>query len=154
MARSQNIHLTSGPITPQLLQLCFPLLAGNVLQKLYNSIDSLVVAYYLGNNAFASLGVAESVMNLFMFAISGACTGASVLIARFYGEKNYQRLRQQIYTTAVLIGGCTLAGVVLMQLFLPTLLNIIQTPPELYRDVSTYLRCVLVGLTLGLGQTA
>jgi len=146
MSRSQNIHLTSGPITPQLLQLCLPLLAGNVLQKLYNSIDSLVVAYYLGNNAFASLGVAESVMNLFIFAISGACMGASVLIARFYGEKNFQRLRQQIYITVVLIGGCTLIGVILMQLFLPQLLHIIQTPPELYRDASTYLRCVLVGM--------
>jgi len=146
MARSQNIHLTSGPITPQLLQLCLPLLAGNVLQKLYNSIDSLVVAYYLGNNAFASLGVAESVMNLFIFAISGACMGASVLIARFYGEKNFQRLRQQICVTVVLIGGCTLIGVILMQLFLPHLLNIIQTPPELYRNASVYLRCVLVGM--------
>ena len=146
MARSHNLHLTSGPITPQLIQLCLPLLAGNVLQKLYNSIDSLVVAYYLGNNAFAALGVAESVMNLFIFAISGACMGASVLIARFYGEQNFTRLRQQIYVTVVLIGGCTLIAVTLGQLFLPQLLHTIQTPDELYGDVSTYLRCVLVGM--------
>ncbi len=146
MARSHNLHLTSGPITPQLIQLCLPLLAGNVLQKLYNSIDSLVVAYYLGNNAFAALGVAERVMNLFIFAISGACMGASVLIARFYGEQNFTRLRQQIYVTVVLIGGCTLIAVTLGQLFLPQLLHTIQTPDELYGDVSTYLRCVLVGM--------
>ena len=146
MSRSQNIHLTSGPITPQLIQLSLPLLAANVLQKLYNSIDSLVVAYYLGNNAFAALGVAESVMNLFIFAITGACMGASVLTARFYGEKNFARLRQQIYTTAVLIGGATLVAVALGLLFLPQLLSLIRTPPELYHDVSAYLRCVLVGM--------
>ena len=146
MARSQNLHLTSGPITPQLIQLCLPLLAGHVLQQLYNIINSLVVTHYLGNNAFAALGVAESVMNLFIYAISGACMGASVLIARFYGEKDFARLRQQIYVTVVLIGGCTLGAVILGQLFLPQLLNIIQTPDELYGDVSTYLRCILVGM--------
>ena len=146
MAKSQNIHLTSGSITPQLLQLCLPLLAGNVLQQLYNIINSLVVTHYLGNNAFAALGVAESVMNLFIYAISGACMGASVLIARFYGEKDFARLRQQIYVTVVLIGGCTLGAVAVGQLFLPQLLHIIQTPAELYSDVSTYLRCILVGM--------
>ena len=146
MSRSHNVHLTSGPITPQLIQLSLPLLAANVLQKLYNSIDSLVVAYYLGNNAFAALGVAESVMNLFIFAITGACMGSSVLIARFYGEKNFARLRQQLYVIAVLIGGCTLVAVLLGLLFLPQLLSLIQTTPELYNDASTYLRCVLVGM--------
>ena len=146
MAKSQNIHLTSGSITPQLVQLCLPLLLGNVLQQLYNIINSLVVTHYLGNNAFAALGVAESVMNLFIYAISGACMGASVLIARFYGQRDFARLRQQIYVTVVLIGGCTLAAVAIGQLFLPQLLHIIQTPDELYADVSTYLRCILVGM--------
>lgn len=143
---THNIHLTSGPITPQLLQLCFPLLVGNVLQQLYNIINSLVVTHYLGSNAFAALGVAESVMNLFIYAISGACMGASVLVARFYGEGDYVRLRRQIYATVVLIGGCTLGAVVLGQLFLPQLLRLIQTPEELMADVSIYLRCILVGM--------
>lgn len=146
MAKPQNIHLTSGSITPQLIQLCLPLLAGNVLQQLYNIINSLVVTHYLGNNAFAALGVAESVMNLFIYAISGACMGASVLVARFFGQRDFARLRQQIYVTVVLIGGCTLGAVILGQLFLPQLLHIIQTPAELYSDVAIYLRCILVGM--------
>lgn len=146
MAKPQNIHLTSGSITPQLIQLCLPLLAGNVLQQLYNIINSLVVTHYLGNNAFAALGVAESVMNLFIYAISGACMGASVLVARFFGQRDFARLRQQIYVTVVLIGGCTLGAVILGQLFLPQLLHIIQTPAELYTDVAIYLRCILVGM--------
>ena len=46
------------------------------------------------DSAFAALGVAESVMNLFIYVITGACMGASVLIAQFYGEQNLPRLRQ------------------------------------------------------------
>ena len=143
---SKELHLTSGPILPQLLQLCLPLLCANVLQQLYNIINSLVVTRYIGDSAFAALGVAESVMNLFIYVITGACMGASVLIAQFYGEQNLPRLRQQLYVSAVLIGGCTLAAVTIAQLFLPQLLSLIQTPKELMGDVALYLRVILVGM--------
>ncbi|MEI3141177.1 MAG: MATE family efflux transporter [Lawsonibacter sp.] len=143
---SKELHLTSGPILPQLLQLCLPLLCANVLQQLYNIINSLVVTRYIGDSAFAALGVAESVMNLFIYVITGACMGASVLIAQFYGEQNLPRLRQQLYVSAVLIGGCTLAAVILVQLFLPQLLALIQTPEELMADVVLYLRVILIGM--------
>lgn len=143
---SKELHLTSGPILPQLLQLCLPLLCANVLQQLYNIINSLVVTRYIGDSAFAALGVAESVMNLFIYVITGACMGASVLIAQFYGEQNLPRLRQQLYVSAVLIGGCTLAAVTITQLFLPQLLSLIQTPKELMGDVALYLRVILVGM--------
>ena len=61
---ARELNLTSGSITSQLLGLCLPLLAANVLQQLYNIINSLVVTQYIGDSAFAALGVAESVMNL------------------------------------------------------------------------------------------
>ena len=142
----QELHLTSGSITPQLLRLCLPLLAANVLQQLYNIINSLVVTQYIGEQAFAALGVAESVMNLYIYVITGACMGASVLIAQYFGQENYPRLRQQLYVSAVLIGGCTLAAIILGQIFLPQLLQAIQTPEELMGYVSNYLRIILVGM--------
>ena len=142
----REVRLTSGSIVPQLVRLCLPLLGANVLQQLYNIINSLVVTYYIGDNAFAALGVAESVMNLFIYAITGACMGASVLVARFYGEENYPRLRQQLYVSMTLVGGCVLTAVFLGQLFLPQLLRLIQTPQELMGDVSAYLRIILTGM--------
>lgn len=143
---SRPVCLTQGSITPQLLRLCLPLLGANVLQQLYNIINSLVVTRYIGNSAFAALGIAESIMNLFIYAITGACMGASVLIAQFYGEGNMPRLRQQLYVSAVLMGGCTLLAVTLGQLFLPQLLRAIQTPPELMEDAALYLRIILLGM--------
>lgn len=143
---SNPSQLTTGPITSQLLRLCLPLLAANVLQQLYNMINALVVTHYLGHDAFAALGVAESVMNLFIYVITGACMGASVLIARFYGEGNLPKLRQQLFVSGVLIGGATLVAVSLVLLFLPQLLALIQTPTELMVHVSSYLQIVLVGM--------
>lgn len=142
----QEIHLTSGPITSQLIRLCLPVLGANVLQQLYNIINSLVVTRFIGDGAFAALGVAESVMNLYIYVITGACMGACVLVAQFYGEENYSRLRQQLFVSAVLIGGCTLAAVILGQILLPQILALIQTPEELVGDVSVYLRIILTGM--------
>ena len=143
---SKNTNLTSGPMMRQMFWLCIPLLIGNILQQFYNIINSLIVTRYIGGGAFAALGVAETVMNLFIYCISGTCTGASVLVARCYGEGDHSKLRRQIYVSFVLIGGATLAAVVIGQLFLPLLLNIIHTPDELMGNVSVYLRCILVGM--------
>lgn len=143
---SKEVCLTRGSIMPQLIRLCLPLLCANVLQQLYNIINSLVVTEYIGQDAFAALGIAESVMNLFIFAITGACMGASVLIAQFYGEGNMPKLRQQLYVSAVLMGGCTLTAVILGQVFLPQLLQAIQTPEHLMADASLYLRIILLGM--------
>ena len=143
---SQELHLTSGPITLQLLRLALPLLGANVLQQLYNIANSLVVTWCLGERALAALGVAESVMNLYIYVITGACVGAGVLVAQFYGEGNLPRLRRQLYVSAVLIGGSVLAAVALGQLFLPQILGLISTPADLTGDVSRYLRIILVGM--------
>lgn len=89
---------------------------------------------------------AESVMNLFIYVITGACMGASVLVARFFGERNFPRLRRQLFVSGVLIGGTTLVAVTLTQLFLPQLLRLISTPDELMTDTTAYLRIILVGM--------
>lgn len=143
---AKQVDLTQGSIMPQLLRLCGPLLAANLLQQLYNIINSLVVTYYLGENAFAALGVAESIVNLFTYVITGACMGASVLVAQFYGSGNMSRLRRQIFVSAVLMGGCTLAAVAAGQMFLPRILTMIQTPDELMADTTAYLRIILLGM--------
>ena len=143
---SKRTDLTQGSIIPQLTRLCIPLLAANLLQQLYNIINSLVVTHYLGQNAFAALGVAESIVNLFTYVITGACMGASVLTAQFYGEGNMPRLRRQLFVSAVLIGGCVLAAVAAGQIFLHTMLGLIHTPAELMRDAESYLRVILFGM--------
>ena len=143
---SRQLHLTSGSILPQLLGLALPLLGANVLQQLYNIANSLVVTWYVGERALAALGIAESVMNLYIYVITGACMGAGVLVAQFFGEQNFVRLRRQLFVSAVLIGGSELAAVILGQLFLPQILTLIQTPDEVRGQVSNYLRIILVGM--------
>lgn len=77
----QGNDFTKGSLTKAFLLLMAPLIVGNILQQLYNTIDALVLGWYAGQQEFAAVGVASSVMNLFLFAITGACIGLSVLLA-------------------------------------------------------------------------
>ena len=70
--------LLSGDIKKALVSLALPLLAGTLLQQLYNTADVLIVGRFLGVTAFAAVGVAGSVMNLFLFALNGFCAGLAM----------------------------------------------------------------------------
>ena len=71
--------MTVGKPMDCLIKFSVPLLIGNILQLLYNTVDSLIVSNMLGTNAFSAVGVAGSVMNLFIFVLNGFCTGISVI---------------------------------------------------------------------------
>ena len=59
--------LLHGNIKSELIALTIPLVLGNILQQFYNTIDSFIVGRYVGTEAFAGIGVAGSIMNLFIF---------------------------------------------------------------------------------------
>lgn len=143
---SRPLDLTSGSIPTQMARLSAPLLMANLLQQLYNILNSMVVSRTLGEDAFAALGVAESLMNLYIFVIIGACLGVSVLVARFYGEGDHPRLRREIYVGAILVGGSTLVAVVAGVALLPQILRLIQTPQALMDLTCQYLYIILPGM--------
>ncbi|MDD4611587.1 MAG: MATE family efflux transporter, partial [Synergistaceae bacterium] len=63
--------LTSGKISSQLLFLAIPLLMGNIFQQFYNVVAAIIVGRYVGEEAFAAIGVGGTVMNLFIFILMG-----------------------------------------------------------------------------------
>ena len=137
---------TSGSIPKQMAQLAAPLIAGNIFQQLYNTADAFILGRCAGSDEFAAAGIAGSVMNLFIFAIVGACTGMSVLFAQFYGGGDGAAFRRERFLSlsfgladAVLLG---FFGLV----FLPTLSDIIQIPHELRGLVRTYLTVIFLSL--------
>ncbi|MBQ8743723.1 MAG: hypothetical protein IJZ18_00870, partial [Mailhella sp.] len=99
--RSSATDFTQGSIPKHLVHLAVPLVIGNILQQLYNTIDAFVLARYAGIEEFAAIGVAGAVMNLFLFAIAGACIGLSVLLAQFYGAKDIEGFRNEHFIALV-----------------------------------------------------
>lgn len=138
--------LTRGTIGNQLIALTLPLIVGNIFQQLYNTIDSFIIGRYIGQTAFAAVGVAGTIMNLFIFVINGACNGISILFAELYGEKNWDTLRKESFLSFSF--GCFVAaGLSIIGLStLNPLLNVIQTPAKVQVFAQDYLRVIYLGL--------
>ena len=144
MARSYD--LTGGSIPQHLLRLAAPLIMGNILQQLYNTVDAFILGRFAGEAEFAAVGVAGSVMNLFLFMITGACTGISVIFAQLYGAGEHERFRREHWLSL----SCGLLATTICSglgfVLLPPLLRLIQTPEELERFVSAYLTVIIASL--------
>lgn len=146
MTAQHTKDLTQGSLSHHLVKLALPLVFGNVLQEFYNTIDAFVVGRFAGQEQFAAIGIAGTVMNLFLFALVGSCTGYSVLFAHAYGQNDYEELhRKEVSALAVgflCTGALMLCGLAGMRPLLPLL----QTPDALRGYVSVYLRWIFLSL--------
>ena len=132
----KNRDLTQGNISTHLLYLALPLMLGNVLQQMYNTIAALVVNRYASGLEYAATGVAGSVMNLFLFIVVGACTGISVLFSQQYGARDLSTFRRQHFLSLTCGLGATAVLSLGAILLLPWLLRVIQTPAALFTSPS------------------
>ena len=139
-------NLTKGNIVHQLIALSAPLLLGSILQQLYNAADTIIVERFAGSTAFSAVGVAGTVMNLFIFLVSGGCTGISIVMASLFGGDDMEALRRESFMATV-FGLCfaVLLGAVSILLINPVL-RLIETPDVLMPDARTYLVIVFAGI--------
>ena len=140
-------QITEGVIWKQLLFFFFPIMLGTLFQQLYNTADAVVVGRFVGTRALAAVGGSTGQMvNLIVGVFVGLSSGATVIIARYYGAKNKKDLNDTLHTAAALsvAGGIliTIAGI----LFTPSMLKIMKTPADVMADSATYLRIYFGGI--------
>ncbi len=146
MTAQHTQDLTQGNISRHLVRLAVPLVFGNILQEFYNTIDAFVVGRFAGQAEFAAIGVAGTVMNLFLFALVGCCAGFSVLFARAYGKEDMQDLRRQEVSALVIGMACTAVLMLFGLLGMRPLLSLLQTPLEIRDYTASYLRWIFISL--------
>ena len=138
--------MTRGNPTKTLIAFTFPMLIGNLFQQLYNIVDSVVVGRYVGKNALAAVGSSFMLMNFFSFVIIGLCMGAAVVYSYYFGEKNYSNLRKTIFISFSSIGIFTIVLSIILVFTTKGMLNLINTPEEIFLDSQKYLQTIFAGL--------
>lgn len=69
----QEVSLTDGPIFQKLIRFSLPMLAGNLLQQVYNLVDTWIVGKFLGADALAAVGSSYTLMVFVTSIIIGLC---------------------------------------------------------------------------------
>lgn len=138
--------LTKGNITKGLVLFALPMIAGNLLQQLYNIADTLIVGRALGRNALAAVGSAYTLMTFLTSVFLGLSMGAGALFSICLGKQDKPSLRSAVAHALGLILGVTLLLNAAVYLFLDEILLFLQIPAELAADMRTYLLIVFAGL--------
>ena len=138
--------LTKGNITKGLVLFALPMIAGNLLQQLYNIADTLIVGRALGRNALAAVGSAYTLMTFLTSVFLGLSMGAGALFSICLGKQDKPSLRSAVAHALGLILGVTLLLNAAVYLFLDEILLFLQIPAELAADMRTYLLIIFAGL--------
>ena len=143
--KAKTNDLTKGNITKGLWGFAIPLMFGNVLQQLYNLVDTWVVGRYVGDNALAAVGSSYTIMTFLTSIIIGLCLGSSSFISMAYGRKRDDVIRNGIFISSIMIGVLTLLIIVLFYMLLNPIISVLQVPSEIFGDMRIYLFYVFMG---------
>lgn len=140
-----NVDLTTGSPLKKILIFSVPLLMGNILQQLYNTADSIIVGNFVGSGALAAVGSSGPVINLLISFFLGLSAGTSVLISQAYGGKSRSDLSKIAGTVTSLILLIAVAISIIGILLTPILLNLLNTPSDIFQAAVVYMRITFGG---------
>ena len=140
-------RLTEGPIFIRLFTFSIPIMLSSLLQVAYNMVDSIIVGQYSGDElALAAIGSTGALTSLLVNMLMGVATGAGVVIAQYYGAKDYDGVSKSVHTTMTfsVVSGVTLA--ILAASLSSPILVWMNTRAELFSRALLYFQIICIGI--------
>ena len=144
--RDDPAILVDGPIASTLLLFSLPILATNVLQSLNASINAAWIGHLLGTEALSASANANALLFMLLSACFGLGIMASILVALSLGARDIDHAKRVIGTVSVFFAAVALVMAILGVIAAPTILQLIQTPPDSLPLAAAYLRVIFVAL--------
>jgi len=141
-----NIDFTRGNITSEIIQFAVPIALGELLQNLYNSVDSLVVGNFVGDDALAAVSVCGTLSHLLIGFFTGVSVGASVIVSRAFGGQDEKRLGTCVATAFTFSATLGVLLSILGIISTPFLVWLVDVPGSVRGLSVTYLRIYLAGI--------
>lgn len=137
--------LTEGSIPKKIIMFAIPMFLGNLFQQLYNVADSLVVGNFLDKTALAAVTSTGSLIFLIVGFFNGTAMGAGVVIARYFGAKDYDKVKRAVHTDLAFGVACGLLMTAVGVLFAPQILKLMGTPEDVFTQAVGYIRVYFAG---------
>lgn len=138
--------MTVGEPWKQIVIFTIPMLIGNIAQQLYNTVDSIVVGKYVGDNALAAVGSASPILNLLLVLFIGISMGTSIMVSQYFGAKDRESLSKTIGSTITLTAAASLFIMVFGTVAVRPLLEILNTPESIIDWCDSYLIILILGI--------
>lgn len=146
MKVSQSTDLTVGKPAVIILRFAFPLILANLFQQLYNTVDTVIVGKFNGDDALAAVGASFAVTMVMIAFATGTGTGCSVLISRQFGKKDISGFKTSVSTILIFSLFLSIFIGIIGIAFSGSLLKLLKTPENIISDASGYLMIYSAGM--------
>lgn len=145
MGKSSIKDMTVGSPTKLLIQFSIPMLIGNLFQQFYNMVDSIVVGKFVGKDALAAVGATSSLIFLISGLTFGLSGGISIVIAQYFGAKDYERVKKAFATATYMAVTLSLLMSAIGMFSSRYLLELINTPASIIDQADIYMKITFAG---------
>lgn len=123
-----------------------PMILGNLFQQLYNTVDSIIVGQFVGEDALAAVGASYSLTTVFIMIAIGGGIGASVITSQYLGAGSYRKMKTSINTALISFLVLSVILSLIGLFFNRPILTGLNTPDNILPDAVLYLKIYFLGL--------
>ncbi len=143
--------LTTGHVGGNILNFAAPMLAGNVFQQTYNIVDSIIVGQFVGKEALAAVGASYPIIFALISFVIGIASGGTIIIAQYFGARDYNRVRRTIDTLYIFIFFASIVITTVGITFSSHIFHLIKLPEEVIPQAMDYFNTFLLGSVVFFG---
>ena len=142
---SKDEYLITDAPLKALTVFAMPMILGSFFQQIYNMADSIIVGQFVGSSALAAVGACAALTNVFICVALGAGVGAGVLVSRYFGARDYSKMKTIVSTSLISFLILSILLGVFGFGFSNIMMNALQTPADILDEAVLYLRVYFVG---------
>ena len=142
---SKDEYLITDAPLKALTVFAMPMILGSFFQQVYNMADSIIVGQFVGSSALAAVGACAALTNVFICVALGAGVGAGVLVSRYFGAKEYGKMKTIVSTSLISFLLLSIILGVFGFAFSHAMMSGLQTPADILEEAVLYLRVYFVG---------
>lgn len=148
MQSAKKIDMTKGSIMKLVILFALPICVGNILQQLYNTVDTMIVGNFCDSQSLAAVGTSAQPVEVLLCIFLGLGTGVSILVSQAVGAGNQDKLKAVVATAISFLYICAVPLSVMGFFIGPLVLRIMQVPADTFDLASRYVQIIFLG-TLG-----
>ncbi|HEV2961873.1 MAG TPA: MATE family efflux transporter [Candidatus Angelobacter sp.] len=138
--------IVEGPLGRAVWRLAWPTMLQNMIAGLQGIIDHAMVGHYVGYRANAAIGVSWQIIIVVVVFISSLFTGMGVLVARFAGANEPEKVNRVVYQAFLTAVALAVVMATVGYFAAPTLLNLVNAAPEVKALALPFMRAMFIGI--------
>ena len=138
--------IVEGPLVPAVWRLAWPTMLQNAIAGLQGIIDHAMVGRFVGTTANAAIGVSWQIIIVVIVFISSLFTGMAVLVARFAGANDPEKVNRVVYQAFLTAFALSALLAAIGYAAAPALLDTVNAAPEVQAEALPFLRAMFVGI--------